>query len=403
MGVVLFMVEFNKQKLENGLNVLCEKRESDISTIMFAVSYGAMYEKKEEKGIAHFIEHLCFKGTEKRNTKEIAKTLERYGGELNAFTHEEMTAYHVKIPNEYLEIAIDVLSDVFFNPIFPEEEIEKERNVILEEIKMYYDNPRAHCYEKIKESLYEEPYGLFTAGDKESLLSLDRDYLLKKHREVYCPDNSVLCVVGNNSFEEVISLAKKYALVKREGKKQEKIQVNKRKLSGSEKRNNLFQANLCLGIHFPILSDKLRYAAELFNNILGVGMSSKLFSEVREKKGLVYGVKSELDLGRNYGYMVMWAGCDKNNIEEVVKICKREFENMRNLTEKELEDAKIQLLGSRKVHGAGTNEVAVNLVMEEFNSDAKNYYEYEKKVNEVSLEDIQKLCLDNDFATFSLS
>lgn len=397
------MVVFNKGKLKNGLRILCEERESEVSTIMFAVPYGAMYEEKEEKGIAHFIEHLCFKGTEKRNTKEIAKTLEKYGGELNAFTHEEMTAYHVKIPNEFLEVAIDVLSDVFFNPIFPEEEIEKERNVILEEIKMYYDNPRAHSYEKIKENLFSEPYGLFIAGSEESLIKIDRNRLLEKHRSVYCPENCVLCVVGGNKFEDVFSLSNKYiSSIERKGEKLKKIIVEKRKLNNYETRTNLFQANLCLGIHFPFFSEESRYAAEIFNMILGVGMSSKLFSEVREKKGLVYGVKSELDLGRNYGYMVIWAGCDKKNIEEVIQISKKEFENMKNIDEKELNDAKIQLIGSRKVHGSGSNEVAINLIMEEFNSDAKDYYGYEAKINNVKIEDLKKLCSDLDFASYYL-
>lgn len=397
------MVFFNKTTLKNGLRILCEERESDISTIMFAVPYGAMYEEKEEKGIAHFIEHLCFKGTEKRNTKEIAKTLEKYGGELNAFTHEEMTAYHVKIPNEFLEIAIDVLSDVFFNPIFPKEEIEKERNVILEEIKMYYDNPRAHCYEKIKENLFSEPYGLFTAGSEESLIKIDREKLLKKHRTIYCPENCILCVVGGNKFEDVVNISNKYiSSIERKGEKLRDISIEKRKRNNYENRNNLSQANLCLGIHFPSFSNELRYSAEIFNMILGVGMSSKLFSEVREKRGLVYGIRSELDLGRNYGYMVIWAGCDKKNISEVIKISKEEFEKMKDINEQELEDAKIQLIGSRKVHNSGLNEVAINLIMEEFNSNAKNYYEYEKKINNVKREEIKKLCTNLDFASYYL-
>ncbi len=397
------MVIFNKGKLKNGLRVICEERESDVSTIMFAVPFGAMYEEKEEKGIAHFIEHLCFKGTEKRNSAEIAKTLEKYGGELNAFTHEEMTAYYVKIPNEFLEIAIDVLSDIFFNPIFPEEEIEKERNVILEEIKMYYDNPRAQSYKKIKENLFFEPHGLFIAGSEESLIKMYREKLLEKHRSVYCPEKCILCVVGGNKFEEVIDISNKYiSLIEREIKPLKKISIEKRTLNNFETRINLSQSNLCLGIHFPSFLDDLRYSAEIFNMILGVGMSSKLFSEVREKKGLVYGVKSELDLGRNYGYMVIWAGCDKKNIEEVFGIFKEEFKKMEFISERELEDAKIQLIGSKKVR-SDLNEVAINLIMEELSSNAENYYNYETNVSKVKIEDIKKLCSNLDFASYYLA
>jgi zinc protease len=227
--------------------------------------------------------------------------------------------------------------------------------------------------------------------------------LLKKHRTIYCPENCILCVVGGNKFEDVVNISNKYiSSIERKGEKLRDISIEKRKRNNYENRNNLSQANLCLGIHFPSFSNELRYSAEIFNMILGVGMSSKLFSEVREKRGLVYGIRSELDLGRNYGYMVIWAGCDKKNISEVIKISKEEFEKMKDINEQELEDAKIQLIGSRKVHNSGLNEVAINLIMEEFNSNAKNYYEYEKKINNVKREEIKKLCTNLDFASYYL-
>ena len=195
---------------------------------------------------------------------------------MNAFTHEEITAYHVKLPSEHLEIAVDVISDIFFNASFPEKEIAKEANVICEEIKMYRDNPRSHVLEQIKNNLYVKPFGIFLAGKDEVVKKMTREQLLKRHREVYVPSNSIFCVVGNNSFEEVVSLAEKYC-VEREGEQKDVPEIKLHSLKSEERRQGIQQTNLALGFHFPFLKDSERYSAELFLTILGQGMSSKLF------------------------------------------------------------------------------------------------------------------------------
>ena len=310
-------MEFKKKVLKNGLTVLHEKRDVPVTTVMLAAKYGAAYESLEEKGIAHFMEHLCFKGTDKRTVKDIAAEVEKVGGDLNAFTHEEITAYHVKLPSIYLNIAMDVIFDIFFNASFPDDEVEKEGNVICEEIKMYRDNPRMHVLDKIKNNLYEKPFGEFIGGSKETVKSMTRDQLFEKHRSVYTPNNSILCVVGNNDFEEVIRLAEELS-VERKCEIPPVPEIKLQEVKEVEKRGDIHQANLALGFHFPILSEKERYAAEVFATVLGQGMSSKLFSEVREKRGLVYGVKSELDLGKNYGYMIIWAGTDPEKVNKLL-------------------------------------------------------------------------------------
>jgi len=394
-------IQFQKTKLKNGLTVIHEKRDVPVTTVMLAVKYGAAYESVEEKGIAHFIEHLCFKGTEKREIQEIAEEVEKVGGVLNAFTHEEITAYHVKLPSEYLNVAMDVIFDIFFNPSFPESEVEKEGNVICEEIKMYRDNPRAHVLERIKANLYEEPFGDFIAGSQETVRGMTRQQLFGKHREIYIPENSVLCVVGNNDFDEIVKLAENFA-VERKGKKSELPRIKARNLKNVEKRGDLQQANLALGFHFPYLGQKGRYVAEIFSTILGQGMSSKLFREVREKRGLVYGVKIEMDLGKNYGYMVIWAGTDPVKVKEVIGVCLEEYSKMGKISEEELEDAKVRVIGNRRVESEGSNDVAVNLILEEVSGKAEDYYDYEKKVKAVSLKDIGDLARVSEYASFSL-
>jgi len=159
---------------------------------------------------------------------------------------------------------------------------------------------------------------------------------------------------------------------------------------------------LVLGFHFPSSEDKERYAAELFSTILGEGMSSKLFTEVREKRGLVYSVKSDLDMGKDYGYMIIWAGTDEGKRQEVVDICLEEFRKLSELKEEELEAAKIQMIGNRHVEMEGSNETAVNLVMEEISGDANEYYDYEKKIRAVTLDDIKNLAQITEHSSFSL-
>jgi predicted Zn-dependent peptidase len=393
-------MEFKKKVLDNGLTILHEKRDTDVTTVMLGVRYGSGYDSVEEKGMAHFIEHLCFKGTEKRNVREIAFEVESVGGELNAFTHEELTSYFVKLPSNHLEIAVDVIFDIFFNPIFPEEDVQREASVICEEIKMYHDNPMRHSLEKVKENLYEEPFGYTGLGRAEVVKSMTREQLKLHHRKVYVPKNSILCVVGNNDFEEVVKFAEKFVVERESDYDIGKQDIVLKNIKDSEIRADLQQSNVVLGFHFPKASERENYAAEVFSAVLGEGMSSRLFTEVREKRGLVYGVKSDLDNGKDYGYMIIWAGTDPSRVEQVKKICLEEFSKMKNLTEEELDQAKIQVIGSRKVDSEGSSETAVNLIMSEIRGDASSYYDYEQNVNAVTLAEVRALAEKSEYASF---
>jgi predicted Zn-dependent peptidase len=397
-------MEFKKTKLKNGLVILHEKRDLPVTTVMLGVRYGSGYEDEKEKGIAHFIEHLCFKGTEKRKAREIAFELEKIGGVLNAFTSEEETAYHVKLPSNHLEIAMDVIFDIFFNPIFPEKDVKKEAKVICEEIKMYHDSPIRYVFEKIKSCLYKEPFGMFTAGSEEVIKKMTREQLLEKHKKIYSPENSILCVVGNNEFDEVVRLAEKFCIEKQAKIEKPKIpKIELKDLKQNEKRDGLQQANLCIGFHFPKASEKEKYAGEVFETILGGGMSSKLFTEIREKRGLVYAIKTDLDIGKNYGYLIIYAGTDKEKTQKVIDICLKEFENMKNLTEKQLKDGKQQVIGKYDVNSEDSNTRAVNLFLEEISGNGEDYYKFKENIEKISLEDIKKLAEKTEYSSFVLS
>jgi predicted Zn-dependent peptidase len=396
------MVVFNKKVLKNGFTIIHEKRDVPVTTVMLGTRFGSAYENKEDKGIAHFIEHLCFKGTEKRTAREISEEIESVGGSLNAFTHEEMTAYHAKVPSLHMKTAMDVLFDLFFNPVLPEEEIKKEAQVICEEIKMYRDNPRAFVMEKIKQNLYESPFGEFIAGNEKTVLSFTRKKIKEIHSSVYVPANAILVVVGNNSFQEVCSLVEKFIFEK----KGKKIRVPNVVLKNNKEvffRRGIEQTNLAVAFHFPSSTKKESYAAEIFNAILGEGMSSRLFTEVREKRGLVYGIKTELDMGRNYSYFVIWAGTDKEKAQEVIEVSLNEFAKMSLLSEKELEKAKKQVVGSFLVENEDSISTATNLMMFEVCRKAEDYYEYAKNLNKVSLDEIVKLARLKKYSVVVLS
>jgi len=396
-------MKFQKKVLDNGLTVLFEKRDVDVTTVMLGVRYGSAYDSVEEKGMAHFIEHLCFKGTKRRTAREIVYEIESLGGDVNAYTFNDFTTYLAKLPSKHLNVAMDVIFDIFFNSIFSEENVEREANVICEEIKMYHDNPMRHSLEKMEENLYEEPFGIMGAGRPEVVKVMTREQLKGKHDGIYVPKNSILCVVGNNSFEEIIQIASKLSpKSKVQSPKLEMPEIGLRNIKSEEKRQGIEQANIVLGFHFPEASDKGHYAAEVFSAVLGEGMSSRLFTEVREKRGLVYAIKSDLDIGKGFGYLVIWAGTDPSKVEDVKKVCLEEFGKMKDLTEEELEEAKVQVIGNRKVEGEGSGETALNLIMSEVRGLAEEYYDYEARIGEVSLEDIRKLAAKTEFASFSL-
>lgn len=383
-------MKFTKKILKNGLVILHEKRDVPVTTVVLASRFGAAYESEKEKGVSHVIEHMCFKGTKRRNAEQISSEIEKLGGVLNAFTHEEVTMFHARLSSTKVNVAMDVLFDMYFNSVFAEKEIEKEKKVICEEIKMRKDNPRIYVCDRLKQNLFGKPFGMNISGDENSVMGLTRLGLVRKHEEFYCPSNSILCVVGNNDIKDILKFVNNFSFPDK-GKTKKLPELNKINLFSNEKREGIEQANVCIGFHFPIGPSDKRYAAEIFNSVLGDGMSSKLFLEVRENKGLVYAIKSEIDLGTKYGYLLIYAGADKNKVKEVIDICVAEFNKMKYLTSKDLDEAKNKLIGDRLVNSEGSEESAVNLVVEEILGDAKNYYSFEKKFRNVSIKDIKSL------------
>ncbi len=393
--------KFSRKVLKNGMTILFEKRDIPVVSVAFAVRAGGINESIEEKGISHFIEHLMYKGTSKRNTKQIAEEIERNGGELNGFTSELATAYWCKMPSKHLNIALDVLSDMIKNPLFDKKELEKERKVIFEEIKMYHDNPLLHVFDEIQKSLYDGTLGVSLAGTFETMSSIDQEKMVTKFKEIYQPNNMILCVVGDADFDKIVEFVKKNF-----GGGKGKIPSQKFKLKNElkiEKRKGIDQANLVFAYHVPLADDRKCYAAKVLSTLLAEGMSSRLFSEIREKRNLAYAVKGQSDVNKDFAYNLIYVGTTKESLEKVKELVLEEFKKVAlNLGEKELKQIKEQLIGNYQISMEDSQNQMVNLLMYEIDGDAKKFYEFEKNISEVKLKDVKDLAKIGNYSFFAL-
>ena len=277
---------FKKTTLKNGLRVLAiPMPNTKTVTVLILVGTGSKYETKEINGISHFLEHMFFKGTEKRPTsEEIVKDMDRIGGEYNAFTSKETTGYFAKVDAKHLDLALNWISDIFLNSKFDEAEIEKEKNVILEEINMYYDLPMNYIGILWEQLLYgDQPAGWPVWGNKEVISNLKRDNFLQYLKFHYSANNSLVCVAGNFNEANIVQEIEKYfsRLNGRDFKNKEKVKEkqDKAKLLVYVKKTD--QTHLCLGVRGYNLFHPDRYVLSVLGVILGGFMSSRLFQEVR--------------------------------------------------------------------------------------------------------------------------
>ncbi|MBS3093866.1 insulinase family protein [Candidatus Pacearchaeota archaeon] len=379
---------FYRRKLDNGITVLCEERMIPVVATATSVKFGAQFENKKIKGISHFMEHLVFKGTTKRDVVQISKEIEDRGGILNAFTSEELTCFWNKMPSKHFHLGADITRDLVSNPLFEEKALERERKVVLEEIKMYHDNPTSFIFEKIKELLYKKPFNISITGTAKTVSQLSRKTILDLHNKVYSSNNLIFSVVGNVDNEEVIKEAQKF-VKKNYAIKPMKIQTS----FGTfvHKRKGIDQAHEVLGFHMPSLSHKQRHAAELFDNILGGGMSSRLFQEIREKRGLGYAIKSHLEQSKDYAYEVIYVGTVKEKIQEVKKLILNEIRKLKELQQRDLSDAKERLIGLRALSKERCENTMFELLQEEIAGSAENYYKYEENISKVKLSEVCNL------------
>ena len=398
--------KFHRKVLSNGLTLLFEKRDTPVVSVAFAVRCGGINESLNEKGISHFIEHMLYKGTTTRTAHQIAEEIEKRGGDLNGFTDEAVTAYWCKMPSKHLNVALDVLSDMVKNPLFDAQEMEKEKRVIIEEIKMRRDNPQTFVADTIHSFLYKNPFGFHLAGSEKTLSGMTREKVLERFRDVYQPKNMILCVVGNADFDSIVKFAEKNFTEKNSTAKIPTYKIEKKDSSGIQKRRGIDQANLILAHHIPIAEDKRSYAGFVLNVLLAGGMSSRLFREIREKRNLAYAVKGIIDVSKEFAYSMIYVGTNKENVPKVKDLILDEYKKVsEGLSEKELAQVKDQVIGNFQISTEDSQVQLANLLMNEINGNAKELYEFEKHIRAVKLKDVQKLAAEvkgKDYSFFAL-
>lgn len=394
------MVKFQRKVLKNGMTVLFEKRDTGVVSVSFATKYGGIDEMSEERGIAHLIEHLLYKGTTNRTSKQISEAIENKGGVMNAFTSEQVTAFWCKIPSNHLKIALEVLTDMIKNSLFDEKEIDKEKHVIFSEMQMWKDSPQLYISYKIRSCLYDGVLGSNLIGTEKSLNGLTREKILQRYKEAYSTNNLILCVVGDANFDEICKFAEENFEKTTHSFPQPKVILQNKKVI--EKRKGIDQANLILAYHIPKASEKKYYIAQVLSTIMAGGMSSRLFQEIREKRNLAYVIRSSCNCDKDFGYDAVYVGTKKENIGRVRRLILDEFKKIKDLREKELNDAKEQLMGNNKISNEDSQGQMLELLYSEIFGNARESYEYGKNIKKVKLSDVKKLANFKNYSIFAL-
>jgi predicted Zn-dependent peptidase len=341
---------YKRVVLENGIQILTEEIPHVRSLALgFWVDTGSRDEPDELAGISHFIEHLLFKGTEKRTAREIAEALDAVGGQLNAFTTKEYTCYYARVTDEHFDLALDVLSDMVFAPLFRAEDIDRERNVILEEIKMYEDSPDELVHDVFATTIWAgHSLGRPIIGNARVIGDLSREEILSYYRQNYVPGKLVVAVAGNIDHRQVAE-----KLEKRLGGfgGQAAPRENSRPVPQSAvncRQKETEQIHLCLGVPGLPLDDAQIYVLQVINTILGGGLSSRLFQEIRESRGLAYSVYSYHSSYRDTGLFCVYAGLSKNNVAKVIDLVFQEIRDVQKngVSADELRRAKDQMRGN---------------------------------------------------------
>lgn len=339
-----------KTTLNNGIRVITERIPyANSVSIGIWVANGSRHERRESNGVAHFIEHLLFKGTDRRSSLDIAREIDSVGGVLNAFTSREYVCYYAKVLDKFLPRAVDLLTDIFLHSVFDNEEIEKERRVVLQEINMMEDTPDDLIHDLFHQHFWKgHPLGMSILGDAESVTGLSREAIIAYKDKMYRADDIIVTAAGNVNHDKLTVLLEEFlnGVAPGHGRSESVPPVYERRIELVEK--DLEQIHVCLGLKGVQQSHPQRYDAFIMNAILGGSMSSRLFQEVREKSGLAYSVYSYIASHADAGSLVVYAGASPENAKELLEIMLREIGRFKRepVPMEQLEAAREQLKGN---------------------------------------------------------
>ena len=335
MSLPAIKSEVNKTVLQNGLTIVSEHIPAYRSVAVGVwVKVGSRYEKNHQKGIVHFIEHMLFKGTENRTAFEIAQSLEKYGGQLNAFTGKEETCFYIHTLDTHLESGLEILADMLCNPLFSTQDIELEKQVVLEEMSAVRDTPEEYIFDLFQEKCYpDQPMGFPILGDKETVKAFSQADLYGFWKNYYFPGNLVIAVAGNVDHQSLVEKAGQYFNMNSTFKETEIIAASISKSINYTFRDTINQAHICIGNEAVSYFSDDRFSLMALSAYLGGGLSAKLFQVLREELGYVYSVYSFLDFYRDTGVFGFYMGTDVKNQKKAIK---RLFEETEKLVQEGL-------------------------------------------------------------------
>jgi predicted Zn-dependent peptidase len=395
-------MNYKKLELKNGLRIITvPMAETQTVTVVAMVGVGSRYENEKEAGISHFIEHMFFKGTEKRPTAlAISEELDAIGGEFNAFTSKDSTGYYVKVDANHIDVALDVVADMYLHSKIEETEVEKERGTIIQELNMYEDMPMRSVGDVFENLLYpENNLGRDIIGYKKTINNFKRADFLKYLKRFYLANDTVICVAGKFDEKKIVEQVKKYFQEMSDGKKPEiKKVVEKQKMPALKiKFKKTDQTQLVLGVRAYDLYSEKRFALSLLSIILGGNMSSRLFMEVREKRGLAYYVRTNTESFEECGYLATQAGVEHKNLALALKTILAEYQKMatEKVTEKELQKAKNYIKGKMVMGMEASDEVAMFFIGQELaRKEILKRAEIFARIDQVKVEDILAVAKD---------
>ena len=393
---------YKKSKLKNGARIiLAPMKSTKTVTVLVMVGTGSKNENEKNRGISHFLEHMFFKGTEKRpTTLDISKELDSIGGIYNAFTGKECTGFWAKVDNKHCDLALDVISDMLLNSRFSEEEIKRERGTIIEELNMYLDSPTMQISNLFENLLYKnQPLGYDEIGNRKTISSVIKKDFVNYYKKYYTGQNIVIAIAGNFKKKELKNKIKKYfnPLNKNKSKKQVRAFDKQDKPKILLKYKKTDQTHLCLGVRGYNTDHKDKYILNILSVILGGNMSSRLFISVREKRGLAYYIYTSSEAYKDVGYLVAQSGVNNEKCLEAIKIILNEFKKVKEeeINEEEIKRAKDYLKGQAVISLESSNSVASFVANQEL-SVGKILTPEEKfaKIDTVTADDLQRVAND---------